>query len=87
MAICIYSPRRELGMDKNGKKYRHWTHTTLAALATTSKSVGIASIVTSTHATSEGERRAMSRRHSVASARKIDNDIKRELYTHESRKK
>lgn len=53
--------------------------TTLAALATTSRSVGTASIVISTEATNDGERRAISRLHSVASDLKIERDIKREL--------
>lgn len=53
--------------------------TTLAARVTTSKSVGRAEIVASTEATRDGERRAMSRLHSVASDRKIANVIRSDL--------
>lgn len=53
--------------------------TTLAALATTSRSLGTAAIVAPTEAMREGEIRATSRRHSVARARNIANVMSREL--------
>lgn len=53
----------------------------MAALAETSISEGKADTTVSTEARSEGVRRKMSRRHSVARALNIENEMRRELKT------
>jgi hypothetical protein len=57
-------------------------HTTLAPLATTSRSVGTEVSVHSTDEMRAGEISAISLRHSVARDRRMDNEMRRELYTH-----
>jgi hypothetical protein len=54
-------------------------HTTLAPLATTSRSVGTDTRVNSTDPIRDGDRRAMSLLHSDASERKMDSEMRREL--------
>jgi len=56
-------------------------HTTLAPLATTSRSVGTDARVNSTDPIRDGDRRAMSLLHSDASERKMDSEMRRELGT------
>lgn len=64
---------------KRTKKQINGQHTTLAARAVTSRSEGTETRVQSTDAISEGESKAISLLHSVARARKIANEISREL--------
>ena len=82
MAVCVCSPCSELSVSEVilAKVIDiSVTLTTLAALADTSKSEGRAPTVISTVETSDGDKREMSRRHSVAKALNIAKEIKRAL--------
>jgi hypothetical protein len=62
------------------KTPKEWL-TKLAALAETSRTEGNVDNTVSTEARSEEERREMSRRHSVARALNMDNEMRSELKT------
>ena len=79
VAVRVRCPGRKLKIDKMGAWTFNGQLTTLAALATTSRSLGTADIVAPIEAMSEGEIRAMSRRHSVASERNMARVMSREL--------
>jgi len=81
MPIRKGCPGCELRKIRNNRLGETKIHTTLAPLATTSRSVGTDARVNSTHPMRDGDRRAMSLLHSDASERNMDNEMRRELET------
>lgn len=83
MTICVCCPCSKLSKQRckfdNLLSHDLGILTTLAALAITSKSEGSAPRVVSTAEISDGDSSVMSRRHSVANDRIMDNVIKRAL--------
>lgn len=79
LTVRISRPCGELELVQQAVSRPFVVHTTLASRATISRSCGVEESATLTDDMREGERRAMSLRHSVAKVRRMASEIRSEL--------